>query len=112
MTSSIAKQLASSGLSLPPDTYIYALARAAGACAAISSDDSLRYFDATNLSVVQSVTKAHGGITCLRADSNGRGYVTAGRDGIVKSWDDRAKAAGAQLKDRMWKCLGTCSIAS
>lgn len=100
MSSSSAKQIGSSGLSLPRDTYIYALARAAGACAAISSDDSLRYFDPANLSVVQSVTKAHEGITCLRSDSNGRGYVTAGRDGSVKSWDDRAKAAGSQLKDR------------
>ena len=95
-----AKQLASSGLSLPNDTYIYSLARTTTSCAAISSDDSLRYFDPTNLSLVHTVAKAHQGITCLKATSDGKGLVTAGRDGTVRCWDERAKSAGVQMADR------------
>jgi len=95
-----AKQLASSGLSLPNDTYIYSLARTSTLCAAISSDDSLRYFDPTNLSLVHTVAKAHQGITCLKATSDGKGLVTAGRDGTVRCWDERAKSAGVQMADR------------
>lgn len=95
------KQIAASNLSLPADTYIYSLARSASGCAVISSDDSLRVFDPSNLSLVHTAAKAHKGLTCLRADSQGRGYVTAGRDGAVKCWDERAKnAAGAMMTDR------------
>jgi len=100
MTSTILKQTASSGLSLPLDTYIYSLAQTTANCTAISSDDSLRYFDSSSLSLVRSVTKAHDGITCLQSNSNFSGYVTAGRDGLVKCWDERAEAAGSVLKDR------------
>jgi WD40 repeat protein len=95
-----AKQLASSGLLLPNDTYIYSLARTTTLCAAISSDDSLRYFDPTDLSLVHAVAKAHQGITCLKATSDSKGLVTAGRDGIVRCWDERAKSAGVQMADR------------
>ncbi|THW03002.1 WD40 repeat-like protein [Aureobasidium pullulans] len=99
MSPTIAKQLASSGLSLPADTYIYSLARTTSLCAAISSDDSLRYFDPTNLSLVHTVSKAHQGITCLKATSDGKGLVTAGRDGTVRCWDERGKSAGLQMTD-------------
>jgi WD40 repeat protein len=95
-----AKQLASSGLSLPDDTYIYSLARTTTLCAAISSDDSLRYFDPSNLSLVHTVVKAHQGITCLKTTSDGKGLITAGRDGTVRCWDERAKSAGVQMADR------------
>lgn len=95
-----AKQLASSGLSLPSDTYIYSLARTTALCAAISSDDSLRYFDPINLSLVHTVAKAHQSITCLKATSDGKGLVTAGKDGTVRCWDERAKSAGVQMADR------------
>ena len=95
-----AKQLASSGLLLPNDTYIYSLARTTTLCAAISSDDSLRYFDPTNLLLVHTVAKAHQSITCLKATSDGKGLVTAGRDGTVRCWDERAKSAGVQMADR------------
>lgn len=100
MSPATTKQLASSGLSLPSDTYIYSLARLATSCAAISSDDSLRYFDPTNLSLVHTVAKAHEGITCLKATSDGKGLVTAGRDGVVRCWDERAKSAGVKMADR------------
>ena len=98
--STTAKHLASSGLSLPADTYIYSLARTTNLCAAISSDDSLRYFDPTNLALVHNVANAHQGITCLKSTSDGKGLVTAGRDGSVKCWDERAKSAGLQMSDR------------
>lgn len=100
MSPTTAKQLASSALSLPNDTYIYSLARTTTLCAAISSDDSLRYFDPTNLSLAHTVSKAHEGITCLKATSDGKGLVTAGRDGTVRCWDERAKSAGVQMADR------------
>jgi len=94
------KQIAASNLSLPSDTYIYSLARTVSNCAAISSDDSLRVFDPANLSLVHTTAKAHTGLTCLRSAYQGRGYVTAGRDGAVKCWDERAASAGAVMKDR------------
>ncbi|KAG9762948.1 WD40 repeat-like protein, partial [Aureobasidium melanogenum] len=99
MSPATTKQLAYSGLSLPSDTYIYSLARTATLCAAISSDDSLRYFDPTNLSLAHTVSKAHEGITCLKATSDGKGLMTAGRDGVVKCWDERAKSAGVKMAD-------------
>lgn len=99
-TKMTAKQLTSSGLSLPDDTYIYSLARTTTLCAAISSDDSLRYFDPSNLSLVHTVAKAHRGITCLKTTSDGKGIITAGRDGTVRCWDERAKSAGVQMADR------------
>lgn len=105
MSPTIAKQLASSGLSLPADTYIYSLARTTSLCAAISSDDSLRYFDPTNLSLVHTVSKAHQGITCLKATSDGKGLVTAGRDGTVRFWDERGKSAGLQMTDRRFLAM-------
>ncbi|CAD0048542.1 unnamed protein product, partial [Aureobasidium pullulans] len=86
-------------MSLPADTYIYSLARTTSLCAAISSDDSLRYFDPTNLSLVHTVSKAHQSITCLKATSDGKGLVTAGRDGTVRCWDERGKSAGLQMTD-------------
>ena len=109
-TQSSTKQLASSSLSLPPDTYIYSLARTQSGCAAISSDDSLRVFDPSSLSLIHTAANAHKGLTCLEADSQGRGYVTAGRDGAVKCWDDRAKSAGAVMTDRALKCRVPCCL--
>ncbi|KAJ5651511.1 uncharacterized protein N7484_005234 [Penicillium longicatenatum] len=89
------KETASSSLSLPTDNYIYSLVpSAAGAFAAISSDDSLRVFDAANLNRVAVVSqKAHdGGVTSLRSYASGESQllVTGGREGKVKLWDVRA----------------------
>jgi WD40 repeat protein len=109
-TKMTAKQLASSGLSLPNDTYIYSLARTTTLCAAISSDDSLRYFDPSNLSLVHTVAKAHQGITCLKTTSDGKGLITAGRDGTVRCWDERAKSAGVQMADRRSFSLSCCCL--
>jgi WD40 repeat protein len=87
------KAVASSTLSLPTDNYIYSItASAPGTFAAISSDDSLRVFDAGNLdrgSVVSNAT--HAGVTSLRSFAVGESQLlaTGGRDGKVKVWDVR-----------------------
>ncbi|KAJ5581681.1 hypothetical protein N7535_000301 [Penicillium sp. DV-2018c] len=89
------KAVASSTLSLPADNYIYSIvASAPGSFAAISSDDSLRVFDAADLdrgSVVSS-TAHGGGITSLQSFVMGEAHLlaTGGRDGKVKIWDARA----------------------
>ncbi|KAJ5914999.1 hypothetical protein N7504_003882 [Penicillium tannophilum] len=89
------KETASSSLSLPADNYIYSLVpSAAGTFATISSDDSLRVFDAANLDRVAVVSpKAHdGGVTSLRSYAAGESQLlaTGGREGRVKLWDVRA----------------------
>lgn len=85
---------ASSSLSLPADSYIYSIApSAAGTFSAISSDDSLRVFDAASLSHVSLVTgKSHGdGVTALTPCGGGNQplLATGGRDGKVRLWDSR-----------------------
>ncbi|KAJ5238328.1 hypothetical protein N7468_002947 [Penicillium chermesinum] len=94
------KSIAASSLSLPADSYIYSIAASApGAFAAISSDDSLRVFNASNLDNVSVVSpQTHeAGVTSLRSyDSNL--LVTGGREGKVKVWDVRSKAAVAEME--------------
>ena len=83
------KPVASSTLSLPTDNYIYSIVPSApGTFAAISSDDSLRVFDASLNSSVLS-TAAHAGVTSLRRFDDSL-LATGGRDGKVKMWDVRA----------------------
>lgn len=85
--------VASSSLSLPADSYIYGITAAApGTFAAISSDDSLRVFDAADLNrgaVVSSHTH-DGGVTSLRSYAGESQLLTGGRDGKVRIWDVRA----------------------
>lgn len=85
--------VASSSLSLPADSYIYGITAAApGTFAAISSDDSLRLFDAADLNrgaVVSSHTH-DGGVTSLRSYAGESQLLTGGRDGKVRIWDARA----------------------
>lgn len=89
------KAVASSTLSLPADNYIYSIVPSApGTFAAISSDDSLRVFDAADLdrgSVISNATH-NGGVTALRSFTMGESHLlaTGGRDGKVKVWDVRA----------------------
>lgn len=89
------KAVASSTLSLPADNYIYSIVPSApGTFAAISSDDSLRVFDAADLdrgSVISNATH-NGGVTALRSFAMGESHLlaTGGRDGKVKVWDVRA----------------------
>jgi WD40 repeat protein len=94
--------VASSTLSLPTDNYIYSITPSApGTFAAISSNDSLRVFDAANLdrgSVVSNAT--HAGVTALRSFGVGGSQLlaTGGRDGKVKVWDVRAGKAVVEMQ--------------
>ncbi|KAI9369740.1 WD40-repeat-containing domain protein [Aspergillus egyptiacus] len=86
------KQASSSSLSLAEGNYIYSIVPSSQTeFAAISSDDSLRIFDANGLSHASLVAnKAHGGVTSLRTYDAGKQLVmTGGRDGKVKLWDLR-----------------------
>ena len=82
------KATAASSLSLPAESYIYSIAASApGSFAAISSDDSLRVFDATNLDRVSVISpKTHdAGVTSLRSYAAGESQLlaTGGREGKV-----------------------------
>ncbi|KAJ5758439.1 hypothetical protein N7520_005595 [Penicillium odoratum] len=97
------KETASSSLSLPADNYIYSLVpSAAGTFAAISSDDSLRVFDAAYLDRVAVISqKSHdGGVTSLRTYAAGESQLlaTGGREGKVKLWDVRAGNAVLEVE--------------
>ncbi|EMC99162.1 hypothetical protein BAUCODRAFT_31478 [Baudoinia panamericana UAMH 10762] len=85
----MAKQVAASNLSTGPDTYMYALAHVGDYFATIASDDSLRIFDASlrQLAVTQP---RNAGLACLETYDNNT-VLTAGRDGIVRRCDSRAK---------------------
>jgi len=100
-----AKPLDSSTLSLPPDTYIYSLARLRSSCAAISSDDTLTYFRPSNLSVTLQVKNAHQSITSLCATPDQSGVATAGRDGVVRVWDPRSNKAVMEYRNRKFVFL-------
>lgn len=88
------KAVASSTLSLPADNYIYSIvASAPGTFAAISSDDSLRVFDAADIDRVSVISHAtHDGVTSLQSFAMGDSHLlaTGGRDGKVKIWDVRS----------------------
>lgn len=101
----IASQMASSNLSLPKDSYIYSVIPIHGTpiLAAISSDDSLRLFDAASLRLKSDglLDKVHDGITCLKAFSGDQSCVlTAGRDAAVRCWDLRSKQAAFAIEHR------------
>ncbi|KAL4997872.1 WD40-repeat-containing domain protein [Aspergillus recurvatus] len=86
------KQTGSSSMGLPEESYIYSIVPSSQTeFAAISSDDSLRIFDANRLSHTSLVANnAHDGVTWLRTyDASNQLVVTGGRDGKVKLWDLR-----------------------
>lgn len=92
---------AASSLALPPENYIYAIAPCAGSFAAISSDDSLRACDASDINHGSVIAhKAHDGITALRSYAAGDTQLlaTGGRDGKVKLWDVRAGHAVVEME--------------
>lgn len=87
---------AASSLSLPAENYIYSITAASpgSSFAAISSDDSLRVFDAANLQRVSVIapTTHPKGVTALKPyqQTGQQLLVTGGRDGKVKVWDLRS----------------------
>lgn len=87
------QQADSSSLSLAQDNYIYSIVPSSHTeFAAISSDDSLRVFDANRLSHVSLVANStHDGVTSLQTyDASNQVLITSGRDGKVKVWDLRS----------------------
>lgn len=98
-----AKLVSESDLSLPKDSYIYALRQINTALAALSSDDSIRIFDPKTLRLVPDgiITRAHESVTCLETYSeDGNILATAGRDGLVKCWDRRTRKAVMEFRVR------------
>lgn len=84
-------------LSTSPRTDPFTYTTSPDQLAIISSDDSLRFFDPSTLSLVPNglIKKVHESVTCLeRVDDEGSNVVaTAGRDGLIKYWDKRTKNA-------------------
>jgi hypothetical protein len=86
-------------ISDPLETYIYDFVPVPSGLAAISSDDSLRFFDPTNLDAgpVNSVRRVNADVTCMKVLGSGEfgeGSIvcTAGRDGKVVMLDSRTGA--------------------
>lgn len=91
-----------SSLSLPVDSYIYKILQVDSNLAAISSDDSLRIIDSTSLKEIAGgiLKNVHTGVTCLEASENDtKGFLTAGRDAVVRSWDLRSGRSTLELSD-------------
>lgn len=90
-----------SDLSLPSNTYIYKIlptgprAATPSSLAVLSSDNSVRFVDPSNLSLLPDgmLERVHDSVTCLeRAGNIAENIIaTAGRDGAVKFWDSRLK---------------------
>lgn len=98
--------VASSTLNLPSDSYIYSIIPAPDAYAVISSDDSLRVFDAATLQVLPGgiIERTHAGVTSLKQfDDQGKVLATAGRDGLVRSWDLRTGKKAADFFTGMYR---------
>ncbi|KAF2157544.1 WD40 repeat-like protein, partial [Myriangium duriaei CBS 260.36] len=63
--------------------------------ACIASPSSLVLFDNSTLSVTRHVKNCHDSVTAIAAAN--QHVATAGRDGLVKLWDDRSKDVNATL---------------
>ncbi|GLA02846.1 hypothetical protein AnigIFM60653_002416 [Aspergillus niger] len=108
------KATASSSLSLAEGHYIYAITPASPeSFAVISSDDSLRVFDANRLDHATVIAaSAHEGVTSLKTyDANQQVLATAGRDNKVKLWDLRSGKKGAVVELETSKQAPILSVA-
>jgi|SRR5690242_11944098 len=110
----MAAQILNSDVGLPPNSYIYRIISTAARqdplsysktdqLAIISSDDSLRFLDSTTLKVNSVVKNANSSITCLERanDAPSNVVVTAGRDGLIRYWDQRSSQKMLEFQSRM-----------
>jgi WD40 repeat protein len=97
MPPTVIPSILASNISTAKGTYIYSLASASPSnLAAISSDNILRLFDPSSFQTSASSSALHvgsdeeaSGITCLRSLPTANTLLTAGRDGIVHTFDIR-----------------------
>ena len=88
----------------PQSTYIYDIVPVFGGVAAISSDDSLRFFDPMNLDAgpISSIRRVNAHVTCIKllgeVESGDDAIVCiAGRDGRVAILDLRTATKVAEV---------------
>lgn len=105
-------QIASSGLGLPSNSYIYKVLSTSprsdvltygqtDTLAVIASDDSLRFINPSDLSQLPNgvIKKVNDSVTCLeRVDDAGNLLATAGRDGFVRYWDKRSMTKAVEVQ--------------
>lgn len=109
-------EVASSNLSLPPDTYIYSVlpiglpSTSPTQLAALCSDDSLRLISPDlSLSTLKTHANVNASVTCAnRFSDDGNLIATAGRDGLVRVLDARSGSVVAEA--RMRKYLKTVQV--
>lgn len=107
--------MSSSDVGLPPNSYIYRIISTAtrldplsysqtDQLAIISSDDSLRFLDPATLNVNGVVNTVNSSVTCLeRANDAASNIVaTAGRDGLIRYWDQRSRQKVLEIQSRMF----------
>ena len=102
-----------SGLSLPPDSYVYSIVPCSKAqnVAAIASDDSLRIVDASRLQCLIIYGNTHAGVTCLQPLADQPNILlTAGRDAAIRGWDIRSGERVVELIDRTFPHLPRIQI--
>lgn len=102
----MASLVAASRLGSQPDTYFFSLAQHADTFAAIGSDDTLRLFDLSGLTPLQSVA-CNKGVQCLL--SHNQTLCTAGRDAYIRGWDTRSMQKTFEIKEP--KSAGFSAIA-
>jgi WD40 repeat protein len=111
-----ATPITSSDAGLPPNSYIYKIISTAprqdpltysklDQLAIISSDDSLRFLDASTLSLSPNgaLKNVNEKVTCLERanDAPSNIVATAGRDGFIRFWDKRTGQKALEIESRM-----------
>jgi WD40 repeat protein len=110
----MAAQISHSDVGLPANSYIYRIISTAARLdpltyskadqlAIVSSDDSLRFLDPATLSVNGVVKTVNSSVTCLERanDTASNVVVTAGRDGLIRYWDQRSRQKVLEIQSRM-----------
>ncbi|KAL8744969.1 MAG: hypothetical protein Q9190_002857 [Brigantiaea leucoxantha] len=85
---------------LASDTFIYKILSITDSLISISSDDALRIVDQKTLQFASGacLNRTHPRVTCLESCGDD-GLLTAGRDGLVRCWDQRSPQPSAELHD-------------